>query len=137
MNRLAILLTALSLLLLTACKNKESEPTARAEEPYVPLDRLDRSTAYTPAPVESTIGDTTTYAAAEPIATGDETLSATDSSYDAGAGNLYTVCKGDTLFALARRFYNDESKWRDIWSANRSQIPDPDKIRTGMQLTLP
>lgn len=136
MNRLAFLLTALSLLLLTACKNKESEPTAHAEEPYVPLDRLDTSSTYAPAPVESTMGDTTTYAA-EPAASGDETLSATDSSYDAGAGNLYTVRKGDTLFALARRFYNNESKWRDIWNANRAQVPNPDKIRIGMQLTLP
>jgi nucleoid-associated protein YgaU len=52
-------------------------------------------------------------------------------------GQVYTVQKGDTLYKLARRFYNDQSRWRDIWEANRNRIPDPDKIAVGMKLIIP
>ncbi len=55
-----------------------------------------------------------------------------------GAGRSYTVQKGDTLFALARRFYNgDASKWRVIYEANKTSIPNRDVIKVGQSLTIP
>ena len=49
----------------------------------------------------------------------------------------YTVQKGDTLFALARRFYNDQAKWKVIYEANKATIPDKDRIKVGQTLTIP
>lgn len=49
----------------------------------------------------------------------------------------YTIRRGDTLINLARRFYNDESKWKAIWNANRNTIKDPNRIMPGQTITLP
>lgn len=34
----------------------------------------------------------------------------------------YTVKKNDTLWAIARRYYNDSLQWRKIWEANKDAI---------------
>lgn len=52
-------------------------------------------------------------------------------------GKIYVVQKGDTLFNIARKCYGAERKWRDIWEANKAQIPDPNKLRVGQELILP
>lgn len=49
----------------------------------------------------------------------------------------YIVKKGDTLFAIARSEYNDASKWRDIWDANRDRVGNKDKLSIGQELVLP
>ncbi|UCE60156.1 MAG: LysM peptidoglycan-binding domain-containing protein [Phycisphaerales bacterium] len=49
----------------------------------------------------------------------------------------HTVAKKDTLFKLARAYYSDASRWKDIYNANRSQIEDPNKIFVGQQLLIP
>ena len=49
----------------------------------------------------------------------------------------YTVQKGDTLSEIARRFYGNTSKWKDIYNANKAKISDPDKVKIGTVLTLP
>ena len=53
------------------------------------------------------------------------------------AGGPYTVRKGDTLYGLARRFYNDQRKWHLIYAANRTTLSDPNYIRVGQVLTIP
>lgn len=52
-------------------------------------------------------------------------------------GNRHVVAKGDTLYSLARSYYNDQSKWRAIYEANRSAIPDPNKLKVGQELVIP
>jgi len=47
----------------------------------------------------------------------------------------YTVRKGDTLFSIARRVYGDESRRRDIASANG--ITDANRIFVGQEIVLP
>lgn len=49
----------------------------------------------------------------------------------------YTVQKGDTLIKIARRFYNNPAKWKDIWQANRDRIANPDRIMPGLEIVLP
>jgi nucleoid-associated protein YgaU len=49
----------------------------------------------------------------------------------------YTVQKGDTLSAIAKREYGDASEWRAIYDANRDQIQDPDMIHPGQELNIP
>ncbi|EID42853.1 LysM peptidoglycan-binding domain-containing protein [Parageobacillus thermoglucosidasius] len=39
----------------------------------------------------------------------------------------YTVKKGDTLWALARKFYNDSSQFKKLWEANKDMLIKRDK----------
>lgn len=56
----------------------------------------------------------------------------------ASSGPRYhTVSKQDTLYSLARQYYGDQAKWRDIYNANRTAIPDANKIRVGQRLVIP
>ncbi|HET7073059.1 MAG TPA: LysM peptidoglycan-binding domain-containing protein [Mycobacterium sp.] len=47
----------------------------------------------------------------------------------------YTVVSGDSLWAIAERFYGDGSKYQVI--ADASGIPNPDLIQPGQVLTIP
>ena len=49
----------------------------------------------------------------------------------------YEVQKGDTLSKIAKRVYGDASRWKEIWEANKAQIPNPDLIHPGQQLSMP
>jgi hypothetical protein len=51
------------------------------------------------------------------------------------AKRMYTVVSGDTLWAIAERFYGDGSQYPKIASANG--IANPDLIMVGQQLTIP
>ena len=46
----------------------------------------------------------------------------------------YTVVGGDTLSGIAKKFYDDASRWPRIFEANRHQIQDPDRIFAGQIL---
>lgn len=49
----------------------------------------------------------------------------------------HTVVKGDTLSKIAKQYYGDANKWREIFAANRDQIEDPDLIRPGQTFKIP
>lgn len=51
------------------------------------------------------------------------------------AVRTYTVESGDSLWAIAERFYGDGSKYQVI--ADASGIPNPDVIQPGQVLTIP
>jgi LysM repeat protein len=53
----------------------------------------------------------------------------------APAQRIYTVVSGDTLWAIAARFYGDGSEYPKIASANG--IANPDLIMVGQKLTIP
>ena len=53
----------------------------------------------------------------------------------APAQRIYTVVSGDTLWAIAERFYGDGSQYPKIASANG--IANPDLIMVGQELTIP
>ena len=52
-------------------------------------------------------------------------------------GRTHTVAKGDTLYKLARQYYNDQAKWKDIFEANRAEMGNPNQIRVGQRLVIP
>jgi nucleoid-associated protein YgaU len=54
---------------------------------------------------------------------------------EAPAKRIYTVVSGDTLWAIAERFYGDGSQYPKIASANG--ITNPDLIMVGQVLTIP
>ena len=49
----------------------------------------------------------------------------------------YRVQRGDSLRAIARKVYQDEDRWRDIYEANRGILSDPHQIHPGMTIHLP
>ncbi|QLY32487.1 LysM peptidoglycan-binding domain-containing protein [Nocardia huaxiensis] len=53
----------------------------------------------------------------------------------APAAQTYTVEPGDTLWAIAERFYGDGNRYQEI--ANASGIDNPDAIQPGQVLTIP
>jgi nucleoid-associated protein YgaU len=62
----------------------------------------------------------------------------TTEATSATGGRTHVVQRGDTLFKLARQYYNgDASQWKRIWEANRAQIPNKDQLRVGQQLVIP
>jgi nucleoid-associated protein YgaU len=52
-------------------------------------------------------------------------------------GNSYTVIKGDTLWDIAVRAYQDGYQWPRIYQENRELISDPNLIEVDMQLSIP
>jgi LysM repeat protein len=53
------------------------------------------------------------------------------------ASRAYTVRHGDTLFAIAKRFYGHGRYWPTLYQANRSKISHPDLIFAGQVLAIP
>jgi len=49
----------------------------------------------------------------------------------------YVVEGGDTLYSIARKVYNDSSKWRPIMDANSHLIKDKNRIQKGWTLVIP
>ena len=49
----------------------------------------------------------------------------------------YTVVTGDSLSKIARKFYGDANRWREIFAANRDQLDNPDLIQPGQVLKIP
>ena len=51
----------------------------------------------------------------------------------------YTVKSGDTLWSIAAgpAAYNDATKWRLLFDANRDVLKSPDRLRAGMTLRIP
>jgi len=105
------------------------------------------SDLYAPAGYGSTTGTYDPYASGSGSApgqsassvalTGTRSDSTLASSLPAGGGRYHTVARHDTLFGLARLYYNDPARWKDIYEANRGSISDPNKIRVGQRLLIP
>jgi hypothetical protein len=63
--------------------------------------------------------------------------------YDANTGldltgaGAYTVKDGDTLSAISKNAYNDGFYYPVIMLASRGVVINPDKIKPGMELTIP
>ncbi len=54
-----------------------------------------------------------------------------------GDSQLHTVVKGDTLWAISEKFYNDGTKYPTIVEANQPMIKDADEIYPGQVLRIP
>src|SRR5512143_2337107 len=50
---------------------------------------------------------------------------------------IYEVVSGDNLTKIAKKFYGDGNKYKQIFEANKDQLADPDKIKVGQKLKIP
>jgi LysM domain len=89
----------------------------------------------TPAEPEEPAGEAVPVAAEEPAPPAPEPAAAPPPPPPSPAPRTYTVIFGDTLWAIAERFYGDGSKYQEI--ANASGISNPDLIHPGQVLTIP
>jgi LysM repeat protein len=48
-----------------------------------------------------------------------------------------TTQKGDTLWAIAKKYYGDGSQYTKIYEANKDKISNPNLIYPGQELTIP
>ncbi len=53
------------------------------------------------------------------------------------ASRMYTVVKGDTLWAISEAMYGNGSKYQAIFHANEPMLKHPDKIYPGQVLRVP
>jgi len=51
--------------------------------------------------------------------------------------DVYEIVSGDTLGAIAKRFYGKASLYTRIHEANKELIPDPNKIYPGQKIKIP
>jgi nucleoid-associated protein YgaU len=49
----------------------------------------------------------------------------------------YVVQQGDTLFSIARQFYDSSARWKEIRDANRDKIDKSNRLKPGETLRLP
>jgi nucleoid-associated protein YgaU len=93
-----------------------------APPPPAPEAAAPEETAAVDEPVAETVGE-------EPVA------EAAAEPEPEPAVRTYTVESGDSLWAIAERFYGDGSKYQVI--ADASGVPNPDLIQPGQVLTIP
>lgn len=55
----------------------------------------------------------------------------------ASAPKVHVVEKGDTLGAIAKKYYGKASAYMKIFEANKDILTDPDKIKPGQKLRIP
>jgi len=65
-------------------------------------------------------------------------LTPTYETLEPKSGTYYTVRKGDSLWKLARKFYNDSTKTNLIFEANRDKLATPETtLKPGWKLFIP
>lgn len=50
---------------------------------------------------------------------------------------IHVVKSGDTLGKIAKHYYDDASRYMDIFNANKDKLRDPNKIQVGQELVIP
>ena len=53
---------------------------------------------------------------------------------EGGGYEEYTVAAGDNLTKIAKQW---DKNWKEIWDANRAEVPDYNKIFPGQKLRIP
>lgn len=74
--------------------------------------------------------------AAAAVVTGGAPAPAAASATPAAA-KAHVVEKGDTLGAIAKKYYGKAGAYMKIFEANRDVLDDPDKIKPGQKLRIP
>lgn len=136
MRRTAPLLSISLLISVSGCQwlKPQPDPLQTAEVDYGSLSPdLYVTDAAVTTPYESVPIEQPNYASLapsrQPVSLTSETVMPTT--------RTHMVAKGDTLYRLARQYYGNQSRWRDIYDANRQTLSNPNNLRVGQELTLP
>lgn len=118
-------------LMIGGCTRQTAQIDRTARQP---ADRTQNLAELVPAPPQMTA-----QAGAVPAAAAQDRLSqqAPVSTQQTTGPRLHTVQPGETLYGLARRYYNDPRQWRRIWQANSRRVKDPRRLPVGIKLIIP
>jgi len=53
------------------------------------------------------------------------------------APKIHTVVAGDTLSAIAKKYYGKSGEYMKIFEANKDKLKNPDQIKPGQELVIP
>jgi len=67
----------------------------------------------------------------------DPRASRTDKGKHKAGGVDYVVQEGDTLYSIARKFYNSGTRWKEIRDANKGKVASGSKLQPGETITIP
>ena len=137
MRRNAMLISVLLPMMLagTGC-NSSGKKTLGADAGFDPVD------TYLPPTRETNFTADTypTFASTLPVERSIDSsaqLSAPTGAATFQSPRYHTVVKRETLYALARTYYGDQRRWKDIYEANRATLRNPNRIRVGQKLIIP
>ena len=78
------------------------------------------------------------YTRSTPDYPAEEVVSMPVGSLAAQEARYHVVSPKETLFSLARSYYSDQRRWKDIYAANSEMIgSDPNRIYVGQKLRIP
>jgi LysM repeat protein len=78
-----------------------------------------------------------TFTQSKPVATVQKPRPATTSPAPKQTAKTHKVVKGDTLWAIAKKFYGSGNQYPKIFNANKDKIKNPNLIYPGQVLTIP
>lgn len=145
MRRGSLLITCAALFALAACQQKQEQPAARQETPHESLAELDAAPSLEQDPYAGDVHVTgaPTHAASDPVVADRMTEETTEDPAVAAEPppepnrRIHIIRKGDTLYGLARQYYGDSSRWKEIWTANKDHLQDPNRLEVGLKLIIP
>ena len=56
---------------------------------------------------------------------------------DGAASQFHEIVRGDTLWAVSKKYYGKGSRYMEIYEANTPMLSHPDKIYVGQMLRIP
>ncbi len=113
-------------------------------EQIKPILRRDESTGYTSFCLSLTnnmnVKDNTPEVKIKQIKSSDKVFSAALQDINTVNNNhriTHIIIANDNLYNLAKRYYNDGSKWNEIYKANKNRMKDPNALKIGQELLIP
>lgn len=90
-----------------------------------------------PTAVAAAIVAVPTAAPSAPTRTPAPSAVATAAPAGTTGGRVHEVAAGDTLSTIAKKYYNDASKWNKILDANKDTLKNADSLQLGQKLKIP
>jgi LysM repeat protein len=101
------------------------------------VPQAQQALAATSAPGAAATAGTGAHQTAHQVATANLTAAHAAGNASAQTSRSYTVRSGDTLSAIAARFYHNPGQWQAIYHANAGKISNPNVIYVGEQISIP
>lgn len=107
--------------------------------PFVTPNKLvvGRTVLRIPEDPTNTQGKVVEIAAGNPAGGANQPVKKTEATEKPASGRTYVTKSGDTLSSISKQFYGKAAQWKKIADANRAVLPDPAKVKPGIELTIP